>query len=204
MRAHAFAIGGILIASMAAAQPPDPPETPRMIVSGSVGFEVATNVFGTTVKGKSRSLTGNTRLRESRDGRLRLDAIEALVPVSTLRTGIALRDVHMRQYIFETDDHQTPDVRFTAADAQCHRTAKKAYACTASGTLSIRGTARPFSIALAVTRDADAFRVKGNGKVALSAYGIERPSQFGVRTGDDVAIDLDFSARHATPAAHVR
>ena len=36
------------------------------------------------------------------------------------------------------------------------------------------------------------------GQVTLSAYGIERPSQFGVRTEDEVRIRVDFSARRAT------
>lgn len=179
----------------------------RASVSGSVSFEVATNVFGTTVKGKSRSLSGATRLVD-RQGELRLEQIEAAVPVSTLRTGIRLRDEHMRDYIFATPDQQTPDVTFAAPAAECANGADRrnqgSYTCTSAGTLTIRGTARPFRIALAVARDGDSFRVKGQGKVTLSAYGIERPSQFGVRTADEVTIELDFSARTTTPTAQVR
>jgi polyisoprenoid-binding protein YceI len=134
---------------------------------------------------------------------LRLEQIKATVPVSTLRTGIGLRDEHMREYIFATPDKQMPDVTFAAPGADCAR-AGAAYTCAADGTLTIRGTARPFRIALDVARDGEAFRVKGSGKVALSAYGIERPSQFGVRTNDEVTIHLEFSARSPTSAAQAR
>jgi polyisoprenoid-binding protein YceI len=170
---------------------------------GSVSFEVATNVFGTTVKGRSGSLSGYSHLRGGGEA-LQLEQIEVKVPVATLQTGIKVRDQHMRQYVFETADHQTPDLSFTAANASCVRETKDAYTCTAAGVLSLRGTPRPFTIVLDVKREDSAFTVKGAGKVALSHYGIERPSQFGVRTEDEVVLRLDLSARQVSASARLR
>jgi polyisoprenoid-binding protein YceI len=164
---------------------------------GSVSFEVATNMFGTMVRGKSTALRGATRLRDNGSG-LRLDHLEAALPVASLRTGIRLRDEHMRKYIFQTADGQVPDIQFSADRVDCSpATSDGIYACETSGALAIRGTSRPFTIALKVTRDGEAFRVTGDGRVALSMYGIERPSQFGVTTGDEIKIHLECSARKA-------
>jgi polyisoprenoid-binding protein YceI len=170
---------------------------------GSVTFEVSTNVFSTTVRGQTNTVTGSTRLRDN-GSTLRLEQLEAVVPVSSLRTGIKLRDEHMRKYIFETPDGQAPDVRFSAESVDC-TPSSGGYACSTSGALSIRGASKPFTIELKVTKSGEAFHVTGDGKVALSTYGIERPSQFGVRTEDEVKIHVDLNARNiATAAARVR
>lgn len=177
-------------------------EESRVNVTGTVSFEVATNVFGTKVRGKSRDLLGTADLREH-DAGLSLERLEAVVAVSTLKTGIGLRDEHMRRYIFETTGAGQPEVRFSADHADCPR-AGASFTCAASGTLTIRGLPRPFSIALDVARDGDQFRVRGTSTIALSTWGIDRPSQLGVRTDDAVTIHLDASARRAIPTSAQR
>ena len=69
-----------------------------------------------------------------------------------------------------------------------------------SGTLAIRGTPRPFAIDLKVTGGGDTFRAVGDGVVSLSAYGIDRPSQLGVKTADEVKLRFDFTAKQSTRA----
>lgn len=167
---------------------------------GQITFAVGTNVFAIKVKGSSGALDGSARLREGAQG-LQLEAIEAVVPVESLKTGLKQRDAHMRKYIFETPDGKAPDVRFSAATADCTTADAKALTCVATGELAIRGAARPFSIALKVTRDGDQFRVIGDGAVLLSTYGIERPSQFGVKTDDEVKLRLEFRTKAAAPSA---
>ena len=170
---------------------------------GSVTFEVSTNVFSTAVRGQTNAVTGSTRLRDNGSA-LRLEQLEAVVQVSSLRTGIKLRDEHMRKYIFETADGQVPDVRFSAESADCPPS-NGGYACSTSGSLMIRGASKPFTIELKVTKKGEVFHVTGDGKVALSAYGIERPSQFGVKTEDEVRIHVDLTARNVvTAAARIR
>ena len=95
---------------------------------GSVTFEVSTNVFSTAVRGQTNAVTGSTRLRDNGSA-LRLEQLEAVVQVSSLRTGIKLRDEHMRKYIFETADGQVPDVRFSAESADCPPS-NGGYACS--------------------------------------------------------------------------
>ena len=72
-----------------------------------------------------------------------------------------------------------------------------------SGDLAIRGIQRPFTMTLIVSRDGAGFRAAGDGVVKLSTYGIDQPSQLGVRTRDDVKLHLDFTARPADLTARL-
>jgi len=64
-----------------------------------------------------------------------------------------------------------------------------------------RANFRRRTVTLTVSRDGAAFRAAGDGVVKLSTYGIDQPSQFGVRTRDDVKLHLDFTARPANMSA---
>ena len=70
-----------------------------------------------------------------------------------------------------------------------------ARSCEVSGSLAIRGVARPFSIPLKIRAEGAAYRATGESKVKLSDYGIEQPSQFGVRTADEVQLHIEFSGK---------
>ena len=196
----------LLLSATASAQS-DPTAAASRVTArdGAASFEVATNMFGTTVQGKSSALATATVVGTGGAG-LQIAHMEATLPAASLKTGIKLRDQHMLKYIFQTPDGQVPDVQFAGDGADCTRSEKSAaYTCTASGTLSLRGVSRPFTMALEVTPQGQAYHVKGDGTVALSAYGIPRPSQFGVKTEDEVKIHVEFTARaQSATAAGVR
>jgi polyisoprenoid-binding protein YceI len=163
---------------------------------GTATFAVDTNISAISVHGKSTSMTARLRFRQGPDGPV-LEGIEAALPVKSLNTGMGLRDEHMRKHIFTTEDGQLPDLRFTADKTACSKFVARQSTCDLSGTLVIRGTARPFTIAIKLTEDGDSIRAIGDGAVKLSAYGIERPSQLGVRTSDDVTLRFDLTAKLA-------
>ena len=165
---------------------------------GTAVFVVDTNISAISVHGKSKALTARLRLRQGPDGAV-LEGIEAAVPVKSLGTGMELRDEHMRKYIFTTGDGQLPDLQFSADRAVCSKTAARQSTCALSGKLAIRGTARPFMVVLKVSEDGDTFRAVGDGTVTLSVYGIERPSQLGVKTADDVKLRFDLTAKQIGP-----
>jgi polyisoprenoid-binding protein YceI len=161
---------------------------------GTCSFEVDTSLPVLSVHGKSSALEGRVRVRRRTEGPV-LEQIEATVPVKSLGTGLKLRDEHMRKHVFTTVDGQMPDVRFVAGGAACARKSANQSTCQVTGELTIRGTARPFTVALAVKEDGDRFHASGDGIVRLSAYGIEKPSQLGVTTSDEVKLRLEFTAR---------
>ena len=165
-------------------------------------FVALTNMPGITVKGKSEALHARVRMRRVSDG-VALDSVEAWLPVKTLATGIALRDHHMRQYVFTTGAGEVPDVHFEAASAFCPGVvAGREVSCKLTGNLSIRGIARAFTMTVKI-REANAapmFRAGGDGVIRLSDYGIEPPSQFGVKTANEIQIHLEFPETTASPA----
>ena len=164
---------------------------------GAISFQVATNLPAIRVHGTSNQLQAHARLRNPGD-RLVLADVDATVPVMSLSTGLALRDEHMRTYIFKTPDGSLPDVRLVAAGVECPPLGGRAQTeCPVAGELAIRGTSRPFSMTLVVRPQNDTYRAAGDAVVKLSDYGITPPSQLGVTTRDDVKLHLEFTAKIA-------
>ena len=187
----------LALAGTARSQTPADPAVVE-VHGGTAAFAVDTNVPAISVHGKSTALEAKLRLRQDAQGTV-LEGIEAAVPVKSLGTGMGMRDEHMRKYIFTTSDGQQPDVKFSSDKAVCARNESgQPSTCQVAGTLAIRGTPRPFTIALKVSGSGDTFRASGDGAVLLSAYGIERPSQLGVQTADEVKLRFDFTAKQTT------
>src|SRR4051812_42061740 len=181
------------LAGIAAAAPGSDGSLVRLSVTeGSASFVASTNVPAVSVKGKSNAVTATVTLRRSNQTLL-IEHVEAAVPVKTLQTGMGLRDEHMRKYIFTTPDGQQPDVLFQADNINCPAAAQTT--CEIPGTLTLRGVARPFRIALNVREHGGGFKVSGDSSVKLSDYGIEQPSQLGVKTADSVSVKLDLTTR---------
>ena len=164
---------------------------------GAISFQVPTNLPAIRVHGTSNQLQAHARLRNPSD-QIVLADVEATVPVLSLGTGLALRDEHMRTYIFKTADGTLPDVRLVAPGVECAPLGGRAQAdCPLSGELAIRGTSRPFTMTLVVRPQKDTYRVAGDALVKLSDYGITPPSQLGVTTRDEVKLHVEFTARIA-------
>ena len=101
----------------------------------------------------------------------------------------------MRRYVFTTSGGEVPDLRFEGGNASCPGVlAGHEATCNISGTLSIRGIPRSFSVMLKI-REANggpSFRGGGDSVVRLSDYGIDPPSQFGVKTANEIQVHLEI------------
>jgi len=182
---------------------PDEPSKPEAIQidHATATFQVGTNMPGLLVKGKSDAVQARVQIRRNADG-VTLDHVSAQLPVKTLATGIALRDQHMLEQIFTTPEGQLPDVKFEAEGVPCPGvTAGREASCKVSGTLSIRGTPRNFSVVLKIREGSNStpvFRAAGDGIVKLSEYGIDQPTQFGVKTDNQIQLHFEFPENPAT------
>lgn len=176
---------------------------PVAVTSGTATFDASTNISAITVHGKSTSLQARAGVRQAGDA-IAIEQMEATLPVKSISTGLGLRDEHMRKYVFTTPDGQIPDLKFTSEKAECSPGNGGESTCKLSGRLAVRGTARPFAIALKVKRAGDGYRAVGDGLLKLSDYGIERPSQLGVTTADDVKLHLEFTAKPSTTQVAAR
>ena len=166
-------------------------------ISGTTEFEAPTNMPAISVKGKSSAAQGRVIVSREPDGIL-LEHIEASIPIKSLSTGMAVRDEHMRKYVFTAADGQAPDLRFEADRAECSgRAGSQEFNCQVSGNLSIRAVSRPFAIHLKVrqTGGQPAFKAAGEAVVKLSDYEIPQPTQFGVKISNEVKLRLEFIAR---------
>ena len=166
-------------------------------ISGTTEFEVPTNMPAVSIKGKSGAAQG--RVTVSREpGGILLEHIEASIPIKSLSTGMAVRDEHMRKYVFTAADGRAPDLRFEAGKAECSgRAGSQEYTCQVLGNLSIRDIARPLAIHLKVRQTSGqlSFKAAGEAVVKLSDYEIPQPSQFGVKISNEVKLRLEFTAR---------
>ena len=169
-------------------------------VNGVVEFEAPTNMPAISVKGKSTAVQGSATVSRELDG-LHVAHLEASAPVRSFATGMAVRDEHMRKYIFTTADGQTPDLRFDADEVDCGATAAgQEFTCRISGNLSIRGGARPLTVILKVKPAGGPFSFKATGEsvVKLTDYEIPQPTQFGVKVANEVKLRMEFTCRPRT------
>ena len=170
------------------------------VASGNAGFLAPTNVPGIEVKGTSSALTATADVSRGESG-LIVQRIDARLPVNSLATGMKIRDEHMRKYIFTGPSGDVPDIRFTSDEAACVA-APKGYSCQVSGQFLLRGIARPITIAIRVKEQgSDSFRAEGDGLIKLADYGIDPPSQFGVKPAGEIHFHLDFVAKGRTVEA---
>lgn len=183
------------VAALSAAPANDQPEQFE-VRSGKITFDVATSVSALSVHGESTAMRALVHLQRTAEN-LVVEKIEASLSPSALSTGMGLRDEHMRKYIFTTPDGQVPDLRFVAGKQLCPATASgREVACPLTGEMTIRGVTKPFAITLKVKEDGKGgFHAAGDSLVKLSDYGIPAPSQFGVKTAEEVKMRFDFTSR---------
>jgi polyisoprenoid-binding protein YceI len=167
------------------------PQLPLKVESGTASFNAGTTVRGVEVSGKSNALTAHVEIVRA-DAELTLRRVDAVLPARSLTTGMKVRDDHMRKYIFQDASGQEPDLRFSSEGGAC-ATAGNMFECPVVGEFQMRGMSHPFTMALRVKQmSGTAYHAEGSGVIKLSDYGIEPPSQFGVKMLDEVKIHIDF------------
>jgi polyisoprenoid-binding protein YceI len=119
--------------------------------------------------------------------------LRIIVPLAQLKTGIALRDRHMREKYLQVD--QYPDavleVPWSAvqlpADGQSAENSGK-------GKLTLHGQTHDVPIQYAVRRMGTSYQVTGHAAVNVKDFGIDIPSYFGLTLQPDVATTVTFTA----------
>jgi polyisoprenoid-binding protein YceI len=188
-------LSSILIPSGSFGQEPG-----KNVLPARVTFTVETNVKALTIHGASEQAAVSLEVEKSGTAILLKD-VAASIPVSTLKTGMELRDKHMRERIFLAQDGTTPDVTFKAAQASC----QAATECAVKGELQLRGTSRPATLLLKLVETLPGqFEARGEMVVRFSEFGIAIPNQFGVKVQDEVRVAVDCKAKSALLARSSR
>jgi polyisoprenoid-binding protein YceI len=134
------------------------------------------------------NLTGTTNeLKVSEDG----GNVKFAVPLATLKTGIALRDTHMRDKYLEVGKYPeavlvVPRSGLSIPDADGKQTAGKV-----SGSMTIHGQTKPVTINYKAKRvGANAYDISGDTEINIKDYGIDAPSYGGLVVKPDIKVEL--------------
>ncbi len=152
--------------------------------------------------GRTHVVTGETKLDPEDVAKA---AGTVTVDLSSLDTGIELRNEHMRGTL-EAGKYPTATFKFTGIKVPGNKLkANSPVAGTATGTMTIHGVTRPLTTPIELTllpeqdakyRPGDWVHVSSTFKVKMTDYGISLPpSVLGVKVADDLDIAIDGMAK---------
>ena len=120
-------------------------------------------------------------------------ALSVTVPLGNLKTGITLRDKHMRDKYLQVSS-------FPNAELQVSRSALKFPAAGADasgdvqGSLQLHGKTKPVTFHYTAKREGNVFHVSGSVHVNMQDFGMETPGYLGVTVKPDVDVTVRFDA----------
>lgn len=150
--------------------------------SSEVAFR-AKGPAGLTINGASHQLTTRTK-----DGKLLLVA-----PLAPLKTGIGLRDHHLRKYL-ETAKY--PEARLEVALSSLKlpedgKTSQGAF----SGKLKLHGVEKPLAVKYRLQRSGSRYEAQGLARLDIRDFEIEVPCYLGVCVDPEVNLKVKFSMK---------
>ena len=131
-------------------------------------------------------------------------------PVASLRTGIELRDEHLRGESW-LDAKKHPHIRFeiTKVEGASSLAPGQTVEVLIHGRITIHGVTRPVKAKVKVTRSAaqgdspERLRIRGQFEIKLTDFGISVPLPVRLKVSNEILVKVDLSARPA-PAAEGR
>lgn len=119
--------------------------------------------------------------------------LEIEVPVNNLKTGISLRDDHLKKAI-NADKH--PKAKLVVArSALKFPEDKKSLQGSAKGKMTLNGTTKDLDFNYKVDRTGSDYHVQGLATVDITKFGMEIPCYLGVCVDKDVKIKVKFKVR---------
>lgn len=116
------------------------------------------------------------------------------VPLAPLKTGIGLRDRHMRDEYLEVS--RFPDARLAVDDGAARLPDDKpAVDAAVRGKLTLHGQTRAVLVHYHAARSRDGIDVTGTLHIDMTDYGIRVPSYYGVTVKPGVDIDVEFQVQ---------
>jgi polyisoprenoid-binding protein YceI len=160
----------------------------------SVKFTANTNVKMFKFTGEAKDLSSEIVLATPvGQSPSTLQSLVIHIPVSSLKTGMKIRDDHTRERIFTTDDGKVPDVLYQATHADC--TPGKSPTeqnCRIEGQLSIRGEKKDFPLDLVLKNGTDA---SGTAMIDVLQFGVKPEVLKYTGIVVDPVVRLDFEAK---------
>lgn len=166
------------------------------VTSGSVAVVCPLTVGG-SFEATTAALTGRLSADASQPGKL---VGELAVDLTTLDSGIGLRNTHMRENYLEVNKGD-PFRRAILKDIVLGGDpATMSGATTFTATLLVHGVERPVRGQARLSRQGNAVRVEASFPVVLADHGIAKPRYLGVGVRDEVQVKVRFQASGAGDA----
>lgn len=175
----------VLAASMAAA---------FVLVPGDAGAQLKSagaSVSFTAVGPAGMKIIGTTSDLVVKDD---AQKIAVAVPLANLKTGIDLRDRHMRDKYLQVDQFPTAELEVSRSSLNLPADGANA-AGTGQGTMKIHGKTKPVSFKYTAKRSGASYDVSGTVQLNVKDFGIEIPSYMGVTVKPDVDVAVKFTAK---------
>jgi polyisoprenoid-binding protein YceI len=137
---------------------------------------VAHGSLGMRIEGKTADLS------IARTG----DALEFIVHLETLQTGIELRDRHMRDDVFEVQRFPVARLRVRHPPLPGAKTSG-----TAPGELTVHGQTRPVNVAFNL-KPRSGYDVNASFQMNLRDYGMTAPTYLGISVKPEIDVSADF------------
>lgn len=115
------------------------------------------------------------------------------VPLQNLKTGIALRDRHMRDKYLEVSTY--PNAELTVDRGTLHfPTGNDPVSGDATGVMAIHGKTKSTTFHYSIGRSGNTLHVVGTARLDIRDYGISIPSYLGVTVKPDIDVEVRFDA----------
>ncbi len=138
-------------------------------------------------------LDGKTNeLRVDDDG----TTLKIVVPLATLKTGIALRDRHMREKYLQVEKYPDAVLELPWSAVKLPSDGQTVDG-TATGKMTLHGQTHDVQVSYRVSRSGNRYQVSGNVPLKITDYGIDIPSYLGITVQPDVQTSASFTAERS-------
>jgi polyisoprenoid-binding protein YceI len=115
-----------------------------------------------------------------------------VVPLASLKTGIDLRDRHMREKYLQTDKY--PDAVLVVPWSGIRLPESgQAVTQTVTGQMSLHGRTKDVPVTYTVRKKGDVYETTGRVPLNIKDFGIDIPSYLGVTVKPDIETSVAFS-----------
>jgi polyisoprenoid-binding protein YceI len=173
-----LAIATSLVAFAAWAE--QPPRPFKVTPASTVSFE-ATGPAGLSIQGA-------TKVMLSDEG----EKLTFVVPTTELKTGIGLRDDHLRKHI-RAKEHPAAKLEVLRSKLTLPSGPEKVSG-KIQGNLTFHGVTRPVQVSYAIQKaDGDRYKATAEFELVLTSFGLEEPCYLGVCVRKNVRVKADLT-----------
>lgn len=144
---------------------------------------LAVGPAGMKINGEASDLSA-----KETDGKLTIK-----VPVTNLKTGIGLRDKHLKKYL-EVSKHPNATLEIERSKLKLPEDGKSVRA-TATGSFTLHGVTKPLKFQYKAHRTGSDYHVQGLATVDIRDHDVEVPCYLGVCVEPEVKLKVKFKLR---------